>query len=338
MIPHFSQLLEHAPAATFMLVRSGTSRLVVLDGRQIRSGAQGHKEVLSIMVGRDGHGGLGGATLQDNKVVLVWPDAELAKFRFRFLQVVPSTGAVLPMECSNASSASAMLAQLGGHHHGPESQWQAVNLSTGQNVELRPDSDHSIAHAWAVRFVATAQTRNALQGLTCDQQVQVPGKAVTFRPVLLGNLFLFAKIDPEGIDIEAIETIERTGMQAARDAGFNPEPDYAPKVIPYAVLSKGARPQVRTASYYHGERHRSFPGSAAMALSAFLAGTDEDGPSTRTDWQVHHPSGVIDVKLGFEDSRQGPKLQWTEFVTPVALLGWGAVAMPWRRGEQACVA
>ncbi|QLH38585.1 MAG: FAD-dependent monooxygenase [Defluviicoccus sp.] len=46
MIPHFSQLLEHAPAVTFMLVRSGTSRLVVLDGRQIRSGVQGHKEVL----------------------------------------------------------------------------------------------------------------------------------------------------------------------------------------------------------------------------------------------------------------------------------------------------
>jgi hypothetical protein len=333
MFPHFSRLMDHAPAATFMLVRSGTSRLVVLDGSQIRPGAQGHKEVLSIMLGSDRHGGLGGATLQDNKVVLVWPEAELARFRFRFLQVVPSSGVVLPMECSNSSSASAMLAQLGGHHLGAESQWRAVNLSTGQKIELRPNSDHEIARAWVVRFLATSRTRKAMAGLTGDHRVKVRGEAITFRPVLLGNLFLFARIDPDRVDLETVGAIARAGMHVARKAGFHPKRGYEPKVIPYTILSTGAQPQVRTASYYHGERHRSFPGSAAMAITAFLTGMETGVRRIRTHWRVHHPSGVIEVDLGFDTSRHVPKLLWTEFVTPVSLLGWGAVAIPWRRGD-----
>ncbi len=331
MLPHFSRLMEDVPAATFMLVRSGTSRLVVLDGRQIRPGAHGHKEVLSIMVGSDGHGGLGGPTLQDNKVVLVWPKAELATFCFRFLQVVPSTGAVLPMECSNSSSASAMLAQLGGHHRGAESRWRAVNLSTGQKVELRPNSDHEIARTWAVRFLATARTRKALLGLTGDRRVKVCGEAITFRPVLLGNLFLFTRIDPARVDVETVGAIARAGMRVARKAGFNPTKGYEPKVIPYTILSKGAEPQVRTASYYHGERHRSFPGSAAMAISAFLTANETWTKQIPTRWRVLHPSGVIEVHLGVDASWRALRLLWTEFVTPVSLLSWGAVAMPWRR-------
>jgi len=331
MLPHFSTLMENVPAATFMLVRSGTSRLVVLDGSQIRPGGQGHKEILSIMLGRDRHGGLGGPTLQDNKVVLVWPEEELAKFRFRFLQVVPSTRAVLPMECSNSSSASAMLAQLGGHHRGAESQWQAVNLSTGQRIELRPNRDREIASAWAVRFLAVPGTRKALKGLTGDHRVKIRGETITFRPVLVGNLFLFASVDPERVDADMVAAIAHAGMQVARKAGFNPKLGYAPKVIPYTILSFGSQPKIRTASYYHGERHRSFPGSAAMAICAFLASTQTDVSRAPTRWRLHHPSGVIEVDLGFDTSGRVPILLWTEFVTPVALLSWGAVAMPWRR-------
>jgi hypothetical protein len=333
MIPHFNRLLEHSPAVTFMLVRSGTSRLVVLDGAQIRAGEQGHEEVLRVMLGSDGNGGLGGPTLQDNKVVLVWPEAEPAHFRFRFLQVMPSSGAVLPMECSNSASASAMLAQFGGHHRGAKSRWRAVNLSTGQKIELRPDRHHEVAKAWTVRFLVSQETRMALRGLAGDQTLAVNGKTVTFRPLLLGNLFLFSKIDPEDVDPEGLDRIERAGMRVAREAGFVAGPGYAPKVIPYRISSLGNEPRVRAASYYNGERHRSFPGSAAMALSAFLADSEVNKAPIPTHWQVEHRSGVIDVDLGFDTSSRVPKLEWTEFVTPVSLLCWGAAAMPWRKAK-----
>ena len=213
-----------------MLVRSGTSRLVILDGDHILPGVRGHTEVLRIMLGADRHQGLGGPTLQDNKVALVWAEPEPAQFRFRFLQVIPSTGAVLPMECSNSSSAAAMLAQLGGHHRGRESRWRAVNLSTGQKIELRPNRDDDVADAWTVRFLASPLTRRALAGLTGDQRVRLRGRTVTFRPLLLGNLFLFADVDPARIDAEAAAAIARVGMHVSRRAGFQPPSGYHPKV------------------------------------------------------------------------------------------------------------
>ncbi|MGR8934333.1 MAG: hypothetical protein ACU837_08080 [Gammaproteobacteria bacterium] len=283
------------------------------------------------MLGHDGHGGLGGLRLQDNKVAIVWPEKEPAQFRFCFLQVVPSTGTVLPMECSNSSSASAMLAQLGGHHRGQESQWRAVNISTGQKIELRPNSDHHIADAWTVRFLVSARTRKALAGVTGDHHVQIAGKRITFRPVLVGNLFLFSELDPETVDAHVAGIIADAGMRVARDAGFAPQPGYSPKVIPYRICSIGSRSEVHAASYYQGELHRSFPGSASMALCAFLATKYGNADPVMNHWRICHPSGVIDVTLGFDTSRNPPKLEWTEFVTPVSLLAWGSAAMPWRR-------
>ena len=97
MFSDFGSVLNRAPSARYMLVRSGTSRLVVLDGRDIRSGVAGRREILRIMRGADEHGGFGGTTMQENKVALVWPGSDAASFRFRFLQVIPESNAVLAM-------------------------------------------------------------------------------------------------------------------------------------------------------------------------------------------------------------------------------------------------
>jgi len=333
VIPHFNHLLDVAPSATYMLVRSGTSRIVILDGHHVRSGAPGRADVLRIMLGADGHGGLGGPTLQDNKVALVWPEPVPGQFRFRFLQVIPTVRAVLPMECSNSSSAAAMLAQLGGHHRGFDAVCSAVNLSTRQRVELRPSRTQRIADAWAVRFLASARTRRSLGGLTGTHYTRIGDRRVAYHPVLLGNLFLFAELDPAQCDPAAALVIARAGMRAAHAAGFRAARGYHPKVIPHRVVATGCPAEVRAASYYHGERHRSFPGSAAMALCAFLADRLGDDAPALGRWRVQHPSGAIEVTLGFDTKRRAPRLEWTEFVTPVALLAWGAAAMPWREGR-----
>ncbi len=331
MIPHFNQLLEKAASATYMLVRSGTSRIVILDGHHVRTGAGAYADVLRIMLGSDGHGGLGGATLQENKVALVWPEERPAEFRFRFLQVIPSTRAVLPMECSNSSSAAAMLAQLGGHHRGLDAMCRAVNLSTRQRIELRPNREHVIADAWAVRFLASNRTRKSLMGRTEKHHVRLGDRRIVYHPVLLGNLFLFAEMDPAHCNPVAADAIARAGMRVARAAGFRAAPGYHPKVIPHRVTALGSLPEVHAASYYLGELHRSFPGSAAMALCAFLAGRRGLDAPALDHWRVRHPSGVIDVRLGFDTARRLPHLTWAEFVTPVSLLAWGVAAMPWRR-------
>lgn len=329
MLRHFGSMLSRSPAAHYMIVNSGTSRVVVMDGSEIRRGQAGRKELLRLMIGTDGSGGLGGASLQENKIAVVWPDKKAAVFSFKFYQVLPETGRLLPMECSNSASSCAMFAQLGGYHRGKSDMWRAINSSTGQRMELRPDPGHAIPEAWRVRFLASPRSRLALKGMTEEKSVTVGRRTVRFHPVLLGNLFLFVDLDPDLIRPEIADAVAEHGMKVAYAAGFD-RPDYHPKVIPYRVAALGASGTVRAASHYCGEIHRSFPGSAAMALTSYLEGRrlERTDPKQRT-WRVHHPSGELQVNLAFSGvSRR--ILAWAEFTTPVRLLAWGSAYMPWR--------
>lgn len=330
-LPHFSNLLAHKNAVRCMLVRSGTSRLLVLDGSEIRSGNAGHDQVRRIMLGADEHGGYGGRTSQENKVALVWPQDEDGRFRFRFLQVIAKSGAVLPMECSNSASASAMLAQLSQSQTTDIRMWQATNLSTGQRIELRPQPEVGVANAWHVRFLTTPKSRVGLNGLGGTRKIRVLQQRVEMTPVLLGNLFLFTEIDPALLDADSAELIAQAGMRAARSEGFCPPDGYHPKVIPYRVLPEGAGRHITTASFYHGERHRSMPGSAAMALASFLETKSRPSGAARPRWKVRHPSGFFDVRLCVDVDSRAPQVLWAEFTTPVQLLGWGVAALNRRR-------
>ena len=149
--------------------------------------------------------------------------------------------------------------------------------------------------------------------------------------MLLGNLFLFSDIDPLSVDTEVIDKIARSGMRTAHSAGFRPGRGYHPKVVPYRITKDGAKPAVRTASFYHGEQHRSFPGSAGMALAAFLE--QKQSEAGGRPWRIRHPSGDFEVRLGYTASARSKRLLWTEFTTPTRLVGWGAAALPWRRGD-----
>lgn len=309
-----------------MIVRSGTSRVLLLDGTEIRNGKAGHEQVRRIMLGADNYGGYGGRTSQDNKVAIVWPVNEEGVFQYKFFQVVAQSGAILPMECSNSASASAMMAQLSihpGHHH---KVLRATNLSTGQRVELRPNSPEGVASAWHIRFLADTVSRQALSGLGNSFRVSSRGKTIQINPVFRGNLFLFSEISPNELDRESAEVIAKEGLSAACGAGWTPPEDYAPKVIPFHIPDLSKR-TVETASFYHGELHRSMPGSAAMALASFLEMRGLQ-PKTKTPrWVVRHSSGAFEVRLGFLQSAGEKEIAWAEFTTPVRLLGWGVAAL-----------
>lgn len=321
-LPLFNDQLARANSIRCMFVRSGTSRVLLLDGAAIRAGKAGHDQVRRIMLGADGHGGFGGMTSQDNKVALVCSGEEAGTFRFRCLQVVAESGAVLPMECSNSAAASAMMAQLSGRRDG-QAVWRATNLSTGQKVELRPDSPRGIARSWSIRFLADANYRKKLLGWGRARRVQLPDREVEVAPVLLGNLFLFTDIAPDLLDEESLATIAKVGMGAAREAGWKFPENYHPKVIPYRLLGDRSAREVETAGFYHGERHRSMPGSAAMALASFLELRGDYPKERRPQWTVRHTSGAFDVRLGVEASGGDKEIFWAEFTTPVRLLGWG---------------
>jgi hypothetical protein len=309
-----------------MLVRSGTSRVLLLDGTEIRSGKAGLEQIRRVMLGADDCGGYGGRTSQDNKVAIVWPVDEDGYFRYKFFQVVAQSGAILPMECSNSASASAMMAQLSTHPDRHHELLRATNLSTGQRVELRPNSPEGVASAWHIRFMADKASHDALARRGNSFRVSYRGRTIQISHVFLGNLFLFSEIPPNELDTELAGIIAKEGLNAARDAGLTHPEDYEPKVIPYHVPDASAR-AVHAASIYHGELHRSMPGSAAMALAGFL---ELRGAPTRRNpsrWTVRHSSGAFEVRMEFSHVEGERQLAWSEFTTPVRLLGWGVAAL-----------
>ncbi|MCH2181970.1 MAG: hypothetical protein MK108_08195 [Mariniblastus sp.] len=331
MINDDAPLLGGMPAAHCAIVRAGTSSVVVLDGRTIRPGEAGKKEVLRIILGQDFQGGLGGKTSQDNKAALAWPADKRGRFRFRFLQVIPHSRKVLPMECSNAAAASALLPQLVRGVSPEHPVIHTRNLSTGQPMELYPEIVRGVPRSCGIRFLVRPADRQALRGFGRPFELKIGRRKLRCNPVLRGNLFLFTEIDPEEMTEEIMAGIERAGMRAARKSGFQPPSGYHPKVVPFQVLERGEKSAVKAASFYHGERHRSMPGSAAMALTGFLEtklGSVDQITCCR--WKVHHPSGEFEVRLGFH--RKQSEIEWAEFTTPVHLIGWGAAALPWRRG------
>ncbi len=330
MIDDDAPLIKGMTAAHCAIIRAGTSTVVVLDGRTIRSGEAGKNEVLRIMLGQDFQGGLGGKTSQDNKVALAWPADEKGKFRFRFFQIVAHSRKVLPMECSNAAAASALLPQLVRGVSANHPMIQTRNLSTGQPMELRPEIIDDIPRSCGIRFLIRPRERAALKGLCNTFTIKTAKQKLCCTPVLRGNLFLFTEMAPKEMTKTTFEAIEKAGMRKARKAGFKPLAGYHPKVIPFQLLSRGKHSEVESASYYHGERHRSMPGSAAMALTSFLETKFRtDSPTLCDRWTVHHTSGEFEVRLGFNN--QETQMEWAEFTTPVQLICWGAAALPWRR-------
>ena len=330
MIDDDAPLIKGMAAAHCAVIRAGTSTVVVLDGRTIRSGEAGKNEVLRIMLGQDFQGGLGGKTSQDNKVALAWPADEKGKFRFRFFQIVAHSRKVLPMECSNAAAASALLPQLVRGVAANHPMIQTRNLSTGQPMELRPKIINDIPRSCGIRFLIKPQERVALQGLCKTFTVKTATQKLRCTPVLRGNLFLFTEMEPKKMTQKTFEAIEKAGMRHARKAGFKPQSGYHPKVVPFQLLSRGKHSEVKSASYYHGELHRSMPGSAAMALTSFLETKfRNESPVFCNRWTVYHTSGDFEVRFGF--SNKQAELEWAEFTTPVHLLSWGAAALPWRR-------
>ncbi|MFM1868924.1 MAG: hypothetical protein RL591_2332 [Planctomycetota bacterium] len=325
-LPHFSDVLAHENSVRCMLVRSGTSRVLLLDGTEIKSGKVGLEQIRRVMLGADNCGGYGGRTSQDNKVAIVWPVNEEGVFRYKFLQVVAQSGAILPMECSNSASASAMMAQFSTHPDNRHNLLRATNLSTAQKVELRPSSREGVASAWHIRFLADKASREALSGLGSSFRVSSRGRSIQINPVFLGNLFLFSEIHPSEVDREMAEIIAKEGLAAACNAGWTAPEDYEPKVIPFHTPDVRER-AVETASFYHGELHRSMPGSAAMALASFLEVRGSQPKSKTPRWTVHHSSGAFEVRLGLSQSAGEREIAWTEFTTPVRLLGWGVAAL-----------
>lgn len=306
MQPHLLKSLRHAREIPCMIICSGTSRLVVIDGQHLPP--EPEPVLLELMLGKPY--GLGGTSSQANKVAVVQTDRARDAFTFHFYQIIHQTGRMLDdMECSNAAAASGLFARLSEVARPRQGQHllRTTNLATGQRVMLTIPGDADIwTHPWGVRFELDKSAPERFR--SCDEPHRL-GQVVC-HIVPHGNVFVFCQVPPEQMTGPFSEELAAQVIPLAISLGRARE-GFLPKIIPYQV--RGPR-QVAAASFFHGEEHASLPGSAAMALGLFLTlqGAVEGNPLT-----VVHPSGSIEVNVSL------PEL-YTEFSTPVKLLLHGA--------------
>ncbi len=283
-----------------MIICSGTSRLVVIDG--IHLPEKPDEVLLELMLGQPY--GLGGTTSQSNKVAVVQADRGRGAFTFHFYQIIYQNQRMMDdMECSNAAAASGLFARLSevAKPRAERHTLSTLNKATGQRVMLTIPAESEIwTHPWGVRFETSADLRVFGDPHPLDETM--------CHIVPHGNVFVFLQYPPEQMTPIYAEELARRAVPLAIELGRAKE-GFIPKMIPYQVL--GER-HVAAASFFHGERHASLPGSAAMALALFLTqqGVLEGNPIT-----VDHPSGSIEVNVGSD---------YTEFFTPVKLLLHGA--------------
>lgn len=306
MQPHLLKSLRHAREIPCMIICSGTSRLVVINGEHLPENPG--PVLLELMLGKPY--GLGGTTSQSNKVAVVNTDRAREAFTFHFYQIIHQTGRMMDdMECSNAAAASGLFARLSevAKPRQQKHQLRTTNLATGQHVQLTIPGEADIwTHPWGVRFQLDPQVPEKFRA--CGEPHRVAD--VECHIVPHGNVFVFCQYPPEQMKGPFSEEIARQVSPLAVELG-RAKDGFLPKIIPYQVL--GPR-HVAAASFFHGEKHASLPGSAAMALGLFLTlqGKVEGNPL-----RVDHQSGTIDVNVDLE-------ALYTEFTTPVKLLLHGA--------------
>ena len=308
-----------------MIICSGTSRLVVVQEEALP--ADREAALADILLGVP-HG-LGGHTSQTCKIATVSPDSG-DHFKFHFYQMVRSTRAVLPtMECSNAASATALFALLNSLCEPGDRRMETKNTATGQRINLflppkHGEHEHPWEGDWTVRFLFDPGIRERFKTARETKTAHLSDRSISYRQVLHGNLFIFCDVDPKEMTpamSEAIATCVRAEW-----------PRHIPKIIPFRAIPQresGTCVHLEAASFFHGERHGSLPGSAAMALGLFMGLCEPHCLSEESEqhvFDIEHQGGASRVRLRLENGEP----VYTEFDTPVRLLMRGYASLPCR--------
>jgi 2-methylaconitate cis-trans-isomerase PrpF len=325
---------SHVQPVACGIVRCGTSRAVIVDGRTVPSGEAHDWTLWTLIAGETPADGLGGDHYQFNKIAELFPGSEPSQFEFRFYQADRRERRLIAdLECANvAAGAGLYAAALGLAETNSTGVLHARNLGTGQLIELAPAHGRPAAAGdWRVRFLV--DPRGPMLRLHTPDPlplVHPDGRSLDYWVAERGNVFVLANAAPEAAEPELIEQLGSQGTWCATVAGVTPERAEAVKVILYSIESPYLSPTVaRVACYFHGEQHHSIPGSAAMCLTGFLAesqcaafGAPPAGGESHL--RLVHPSGELDTRVRWAGTEGNWRIVETEFTTTVRLLLWGS--------------
>ena len=325
-----SRLRTRIPHLSCAIIKSGTSRFVVLREEELPVGRTRGKIILDLLANAISTEGVGGQHYQSNKVAVMGPGRGEASFVFHFYQVVPESRRLLSkMECSNAASSSGLAAMLlGVARAGSNHTMKSVNMATDQAVELVPPEGDCWAGDWGVRFTNLHYLWSHLTRSAQPFRFKHRGVIVNGEIVSHGNVFVMTNLPMGSIRPDLVKALTRRGEDFARKLGH---PDTLPKVLVYDVKEKsGLELRCDATCFSEGQQHHSLPGSGAMALGAFLTARGylplpEKSRNAKTVFRFTHPSGKLTARVHLSRGSAHWEIHATSFDTPVRLLMYGSL-------------
>lgn len=330
-----AEISVHPPAQgniSYAIVRSGTSRIVVLREEELpEKHSVRERLILDLLTNQLAEPGADRNHYQNNKAAVLGPGDDSNEFTFHFYQSVPGSRHLYSrMECSNAASAAAAAASAFGIvQTEPGIRFRTVNLATRQHVELQAPATHWQAGDWGVKFTHLQHLWSNFRMHSRRFCVEHLGMMVTGDIVHHGNVFVLTSIPPALVDSVLVEKLKGLGDVYAEQNGHSKSPS---KVLIYQICSlAGRQMECEVACYSEGQQHRSFPGSAAMAMNAYFSASGlfqlPDEPTAETHLRLHHPSGTMSAHSHLQKQRHW-EIVSTSFETPVRLIQHGVVEFP----------
>lgn len=331
--PLAPDLRARVPHVSAAIIRSGTSRLLILRQEDIPAGRARAAFILDLLATSTANDGVGGAHYQSNKVAVIAGGQGDYALEFQFYQVIPQTKKLFArMECSNAASASGLAALLFGLVPAEtEAAIPCINHATGQSVEVVPPAGSFWDGGWEVRFTRLHHLWHRMAQKSQPFALVAEGVSAEGDLVQHGNVFVFVRLPPQAATPGLVAALNARGQDYGQSIGH---PETLPKVIFYRPRpSEDGVAAYDVTCFSEGQQHHSLPGSAAMALGAFLTAKGAvplpaDQPRATTHFEFFHPSGSFAAKVHLARGSSHWEIKATSFVTPVRLLMLGHLVPP----------
>lgn len=249
------------------LVRSGTSRIIVVNRRDAPSGIEDSDLALRLF-GRDSVAdGIGGDHYQLNKLA-IWNRHATDGIEFAFFNLAPGSRRVSRgAECGHAGVAVALVA-------GPDRPDEPVrvrNVDTGQLLEV---ASHWASKGRSGAFLAKVIHDPAITVMNEAELVATSptGDELRWETVPAGNIFALVPSLNTCDDEAARRQIQRVTLEWARDTGrVNASAEFIRTISYDARWEDAARCRVDAVCHNGSEKHHSLPVSGSSALCTHLA-------------------------------------------------------------------
>ena len=324
-----SRVPDGGAAIRTSLVRSGTSRFIVVDRRDIPAG-MADRHVAAGLFGETVADGLGGDHYQLNKLA-IWTPTGPNEVGFTFFSLAPGTRSIAQgAECGHAAVA---VARVAAETIRTDGRLVVRNADTGQRMAVGLDPEGGIADGDRTGTVVYDPPLPPVDAFRAGPPAGREEEDVSWEIVHAGNVFALVPGSRTCDDADLRRLIQAETLDWARRTGVsNASPEFV-RTIAYDIRWTAETAARIDATCHNGDqRHSSLPISGNVALCNHVAHlriddlaatSSTDGGDLVFSFETRSQGGVEDVGVELARRPEGWMIHSTSSTTNVRLLFQG---------------